>query len=290
MEQLPLASLSLALEARSDVCSSHGPLTALPSRLLQPFHLDYIGIVVCHEGHLDFRVNGTEHTAREGETMFLTVGVTLQMSPLPPGTRYSLLFYRISTIRDIVGNNVITLRLYDTLNPRDVTRLPTTAAEHVCTYISLISSTPIGSIPHFEANEQRLLLLSLTYRLCSLISNKMLSEKQAAGRKVDTFVRLITLISAHYRKERTVAFYADKLCLTPKYLSTLVRTLCGYTVQDLITKAVMRRALFLVTNTNNSIQSITDELSFPNPSAFGTYFKKHTGKSPKNYRESNPAT
>lgn len=286
MEQLPLASLSLALEGRSDVCSSHGPLTALPQRLLTPFHLDYIAIIVCHEGHMDFHVNDAPMTLREGETVLFTVGVTLQMEPLPPGTSYSLLFYRISTIRDIVGNNVITLRLYDTLNPRDATIVHTTCAPHVCTYISLISSTPLVSTPHFEANEQRLLLLSLTYRLCAIISHKMLTENKASGRKVDTFVKLITLISQHYRRERTVAFYADKLCLTPKYLSTLVRTLCGYTVQDLITKAVIRRAIFLVTNTNDSIQSITDELNFPNPSAFGTYFKKHTGKSPKYYRES----
>lgn len=277
-------TLATALTARLDVCCSEGVATKVPQRLYSPFFLDYIGIIVCHEGTLSFQANDRPYTIHGGETVFLTEGIILQVLEATQNLRFSLLFYRVSTIRDIVGNTVITMRLYDTLNPQPVAILPTTRTERIETYISLITTASADSLEHFLTNERRMLLLSLTYRLCDMFSRRNLIDGAAAGRKVDTFVKLIGLISKHYMRERTVAFYADKLCLTSKYLSTLVKTLCGYTVQDLITKAILRRAIFLVTSTNDDFQHITDELHFPNPSAFGTFFKKHTGMSPKIYR------
>ena len=103
-------------------------------------------------------------------------------------------------------------------------------------------------------------------------------------RKIEIFEELVHLIEEHYTRERSVAFYADKLCLTPKYLTVLVKSLCGKTVQQLIFRAIIRRSIFLMKNTNKTIQQIAYELSFPNASAFGTFFKKHTGLSPKHYR------
>ena len=136
----------------------------------------------------------------------------------------------------------------------------------------------------FDGHERKLLMLSLTYRLCSIFNRKVVQGGEASGHKIDIFVKLITLISEHYQKERSVGYYADRLCLSPKYLSSMVKGICGYTVQDLVFKAIIRRAIFLMTSTSKTIQEISDELSFPNASAFGTFFKKHTGLSPKNYR------
>ena len=58
----------------------------------------------------------------------------------------------------------------------------------------------------------------------------------------------------------------------------------GQTVQQLLFKAMIRRSIYLMKNTTKTIQQIANELSFPNASAFGTFFKKHTGLSPKHYR------
>ena len=85
-------------------------------------------------------------------------------------------------------------------------------------------------------------------------------------------------------EERGVAFYADKLCLSPKYLSALVKSICGYTVQELVFRAIIRKSIFWLRNTSKPIQEIADELNFPNASAFGTFFKKQVGLSPFYYR------
>ena len=63
-------------------------------------------------------------------------------------------------------------------------------------------------------------------------------------------------------QERGVAFYADKLCLSPKYLSALSKSVCGYTVQELVFRAIIRKSIFWLKNTNKSVQEISDDLNF----------------------------
>lgn len=126
--------------------------------------------------------------------------------------------------------------------------------------------------------------MAVTYRLCSIFSASFLKEGKEMRRKIETFEMLVKLIEENFMRERTVAFYADQLCLTPKYLSVIVKSVCGKTVQQLIFKAIIRRSIYLMKNTDKTIQQIASDLSFPNASSFGTFFKKHTGLSPKNYR------
>ena len=85
--------------------------------------------------------------------------------------------------------------------------------------------------------------------------------------------------------ERGVAFYAGQLFLSPKYLSELSKSMCGYTVQQLVFKAITRKAMSLLDSTNMTVAEIADKFRFPNPSSFGTFFSKQTGMSPQKYRE-----
>ena len=283
-ESVRLAVLQDALERRLDVCSSEGYLNVFPQSLMSSYLVDYIGLVVCTRGSYSFKVNEENMEARAGETLFLTENVHFQIESVSADLEYSLLFYRITPIRDILGNTVMMMRLYATLNPRPFIVLATGEEYALADYTQLLPSASYTESTMFDGHERKLLMLSLTYRLCSIFNRKVVQGGEASGHKIDIFVRLITLISDHYPKERSVSFYADRLCLSPKYLSSMVKGICGYTVQDLVFKAIIRRAIFLMTSTSKTIQEISDELNFPNASAFGTFFKKHTGLSPKNYR------
>ena len=283
-ESVRLAVLQDALERRLDVCSSEGYLNVFPQSLMSSYLVDYIGLVVCTRGSYSFKVNEENMEARAGETLFLTENVHFQIESVSADLEYSLLFYRITPIRDILGNTVMMMRLYATLNPRPFIVLATGEEYALADYTQLLPSASYTETTMFDGHERKLLMLSLTYRLCSIFNRKVVQGGEASGHKIDIFVKLITLISEHYQKERSVSFYADRLCLSPKYLSSMVKGICGYTVQDLVFKAIIRRAIFLMTSTSKTIQEISDELNFPNASAFGTFFKKHTGLSPKNYR------
>ena len=126
--------------------------------------------------------------------------------------------------------------------------------------------------------------MALTYRLCSIYQQQLGEYEGAKGRKQETFVNLMKLVKQYYMRERGVSFYADRLCLSPKYLSALAKEVSGYSVQEILFREVVRKSIFLMKNTNMTILEIASLMNFPNASAFGTFFKKQTGLSPRNYR------
>jgi AraC-like DNA-binding protein len=94
------------------------------------------------------------------------------------------------------------------------------------------------------------------------------------------------LVRENYSHERSTTFYAGKLCLTPKYLSQVIKSTTGKSASDWIDDFVILEAKALLKSTNMTIQQISDELNFPSQSFFGKYFKRIVGISPKDYRES----
>ncbi len=256
-----------------------------PRLLMQPFYSDYVGIVVCHQGMFRFCVDGTSFAVSMGETVFLSPGILFHVQEVSADLRYTLLFYRVEQIRHMLGNTVVSMRLYSTLYPQSCTVAHTGYEEMLTSYARmLLDLEQKEKQDAYSLHEQKLLLMAVTYRLCSIFSASFLKEGKEMRRKIETFEMLVKLIEENFMRERTVAFYADQLCLTPKYLSVIVKSVCGKTVQQLIFKAIIRRSIYLMKNTDKTIQQIASDLSFPNASSFGTFFKKHTGLSPKNYR------
>jgi AraC-like DNA-binding protein len=96
--------------------------------------------------------------------------------------------------------------------------------------------------------------------------------------------RFINLVGLHFREERKIGFYAEKLHISPKYLGSLVVQLTGRTASQWIAGYVIAEAKALLMNTSMSVQQISLELHFPNQSFFGKYFKSHMGISPGEFR------
>lgn len=97
--------------------------------------------------------------------------------------------------------------------------------------------------------------------------------------------KFIKLVHAHYREERTIGFYADQMCITPKYLSKIVKENTGRSAGEWIENHVILEARTLLHSSDMSIQQIATTLNFPNQSFFGKYFKRIMGVSPKQYRQ-----
>lgn len=259
--------------------------STFPHWLTEPFYSDYVNIVVCHQGTFHFCVDGTSYTTKADETVFLSKGIMLQVTESSSDLQFTLLFYHSENIRPMLGNTVVTMRLYATIYPKACHIIHTGFENMLASYARMLQALEQQEdTSPYSAYEEKLLLLAVTYRLCSIFSMSYKVAGKDMARKIEIFESLLKLIEDNYMRERSVAFYADQLCLTPKYLSVMVKSLCGNTVQQLLFKAIIRRSIFLMKNTNMSIQQISYELNFPNASTFGTFFKKHTGLSPKHYR------
>lgn len=100
------------------------------------------------------------------------------------------------------------------------------------------------------------------------------------------FENFIHLVTEYHSSERNVGFYADRLCLTPKYLSKLIRQVSGRSAPEWIDSFVILEAKNLLKYSDLTIKEIVYKLHFPNQSVFYKYFKAHTGMTPSEYRKS----
>lgn len=283
-QEMRLTRFERDLMAGKDICCLEGEVKAFPKILCKPFLMNYVGLIVCEKGYFCFDVDKKKFTARAGETVFLSEGNNFSIGELSDDLRVSILFYHIDPIREILGSSIVAMYLYTTLTPEPCYVRTSGEESDLARYIALLGRHRKSAQNPFDNHECKLLLLTLTYRLCSIYSRRIIEEKNVAGHKIDTFIKLIRLIEKYYMQERGVAFYADKLCLSPKYLSALSKSVCGYTVQELVFRAIIRKSIFWLKNTNKSVQEISDDLNFPNASFFGTFFKKQTGLAPSYYR------
>ena len=94
----------------------------------------------------------------------------------------------------------------------------------------------------------------------------------------------LKMVKDNFRSERQLKYYADALCITPRYLSRVVKDCTGSSAADWIERYVVLEARALLKSTNMTIQQISDYLNFPSQTFFGKYFKRRTGLSPKEYR------
>ena len=283
-QEMRLTRFERDLMAGKDICCLEGEVNAFPKILCKPFLMNYVGLIVCEKGYFCFDVEKKKFTDRAGETVFLSEGNNCSIGELSDDLRVSILFYHIDPIREILGSSIVAMYLYTTLTPEPCYVWTSGEESDLARYIALLGRHRKSAQNPFDNHECKLLLLALTYRLCSIYSRRIIEEKNVAGHKIDTFIKLIRLIEKYYMQERGVAFYADKLCLSPKYLSVLSKSVCGYTVQELVFRAIIRKSIFWLKNTNKSVQEISDDLNFPNASFFGTFFKKQTGLAPSYYR------
>lgn len=134
------------------------------------------------------------------------------------------------------------------------------------------------------------LLASLMYVFGSVWSDNLLSAREAGAsvsalRLQQLFDRFIQLVTEYHDSERGMAFYADKLCLTPKYLSKLVKQASGRSAPDWIDAFVILEAKNMLKYSDAPIKEIVYKLHFPNQSVFYKFFKTHTGLTPSEYRK-----
>ncbi|WP_028298860.1 helix-turn-helix domain-containing protein [Olivibacter sitiensis] len=129
------------------------------------------------------------------------------------------------------------------------------------------------------------LLHTLVYKVLQCYSElEIKTEDKAQSRHDAIYRRFMSLLFEHYRTERNVQFYADKLYLTPKYFSKVIKNTSGKTAGEWIDEMVIMGAKGMLKSSDLTVAQIADELNFANPSFFGSYFKKTTGMTPLQYR------
>lgn len=129
------------------------------------------------------------------------------------------------------------------------------------------------------------LLYSLIMEFLSIYKFNKTDEKYMPSNRQEELVNnFFKLLTQHFREERSVAFYADKLCITRKYLSSTVKDVTGHSVLEWIHEVFIIQAKLILKTSNKTIVEISEDMNIANPSFFCRLFKEHTGMSPLEYR------
>ena len=104
------------------------------------------------------------------------------------------------------------------------------------------------------------------------------------NRKEEIFHQFVALLNENASREHAIAFYADRLCLTPNHLGAVIREVSGQTVMQWIHRYIIQQAKLQLKYSDQPIWQIAENLDFPNPSFFSKFFKRETGMKPAEFR------
>lgn len=250
------------------------------------WQLRFLAYCFCTHGHSVFRLNGKGVEMAAGD-LFLGVGehVFHMMSTSDDFQARVILIARKCVQDSIVGLHQLwpyLLYVYD----QPVIHLNKAECEVLNSSYDYAVKRLSMKDHHYLRETITALIRLFYFDVCDLLSrhcDTSLVTARIAGYGI--FDKFIRLVDANFKRERNVAWYSDRLCLTPKYLSEVVKSISGKTAGQWITNLVVIEIKQLLGNTSLSIKEIAREVNFSNQSFLGKYFKNATGYSPLEYRK-----
>ena len=180
-------------------------------------------------------------------------------------------------LEHIITLPVVQLREPKQTLPDDVARH---LAEKMCEIIHYQQSDHI-----YKAEVLRMLYAIFLLDLQN-VQDRSVVHRQFSKRVEEIFIGFIRLLPDNFIEHRDISFYASRLCISPVYLSRVVRQVSGRTIIDYINYMLLMEASFLLRTSKLSIAQISDRLHFSDTPSFSKFFSRMKGMSPRAYRES----
>lgn len=258
-----------------------------------PCRFDGLLMIYCIKGHMKLSVNLNEYDLYESHLIVANPGSIIKVSdvhgPEADTLRYAVLAMSAKfgaelkiDIKKIMNEGVALLETPVMTLSKDMQAM-------MAGYLNLAAEV-INSKSLFHEDALTSLLSSMICLAVGTWVEKMDEMKQnvsqATTRSKMIFEQFIRLVGEYHTKHRNVGFYADKLCLTPKYLSKLIKSTSGRSAPEWIDSYVILEAKNLLKYSDITIKEIVYRLNFPNQSVFYKFFKARTGMTPSEYRNS----
>lgn len=248
-----------------------------------PFKLDISVAIICVEGTMEGTINLKKYRAKAPGLFIFLPDQILQYEYLSED--FSGYFMIMS--KQFSDNLLIDIheRFPLTRSIQDNPWIPITEEElkSMIEYYTLLKKTvEMKNNPHRVEIIKH--LMQAFFYSSNYIFNKNIAEGTKSKQKI-LVEDFLTLVKSKFKEQRGIEYYADKLFLTPKYLSTAIKQSSGKSASEWINDFVILEAKALLRSTNMTIQQVSDELNFPSQSFFGKYFKRNVGVSPKEYRK-----
>lgn len=253
-------------------------------KLNEPRRMTFILVGLCLDGQATYTVDTQGFVINKGDVLIVTDRHVVDNCTVSEDMKGLCMMISVKFFYEVVSSvsEVSSLLLFAMNNP--VVSLTEHEAETFTRYFYLVKDKIADTSNLFRRDVVRTLMLAMFYDLGNVISrdNNVASYRQT--RADDIFMKFIKLVEENYKRERHVGWYAGQLCISPKYLSEMIKQVSKRTPNEWIDSYVVLELRIQLRNSAKTIKEIANELDFPNQSFLGKYFKEHMGISPSSYR------
>lgn len=256
-------------------------------RFRHPCRISAITILVCISGEAECMVNLNQYHVEKDMVMVCLPDDVIQIRSASHLEAYAVLVSS-ALFSELVIDSSCRSDFYLRIRENAACHMPQEQVAVLKPYYPLLCDNichPSDETPEIIKALLRAFFYSLISRMRlhqPLSTEDYLSDSSHSSRLFNDFM---ALVKTHHTRHRGVKFYADKLCLTPNYLSGVIKDYTGKTATEWVNDFVILEAKIMLRDSALSIQEISYRLHFADQSTFGKYFKQSVGVSPKQYRE-----
>ena len=261
-------------------------ITSIPG-LVKQFKVNFIAYVIVIEGRLSLDLNGINYQLERNSSLF--VDRKMVIDNVRHTEKFNCVICAMSTD---VGfgffNKSLTQSIMHIMsNP--VIKMNQTEVDLMMKYYELLVFKMDHPEMNFGRETVRDIIRCFAYDLLSNINrhldNDVEGDMLRQGDRI--YRRFMLLLAENTNVNRSVKSYADELCVSPKYLTSVCRKHSQFTASELIATSIVSRIKQLLLYSDLSIKEVAAEMGFDNLSFFGKYVRKHLGLSPNKYRKAN---
>ena len=248
-------------------------------------HVDDFVITFFTGSDVPLRINGKEYCAGEGDILVLVPSVILEYTASEQTSGLAKIVTSIDLVMELPSpfdtDFIAAARRFPLIRPSAA------ELEWMEKMYAMLETVYADKEGMYRNEILKSLIFGIIYKLGEIYERMDVQMPRGTTlndeRLSDEFFRLL---AKHFRSDRTVKFYADKMALTPKYLSAAIRRITGKTVHEWVDDAILLEIKNLLKTTDLTILQISEQLHFCSPSAFVQFFRQHTGMTPFRYRQS----
>ena len=251
----------------------------------EPRRMNMIVVALCLKGKAQYTIDTQEQLVRKNDVLIISERHVMDNFMASPDLEGLAIILSARFFRDVIQNvsDISSLFLFSKNHP--VINFTQKEADVFISYFNLIKQKMTDTDNLFRRDVVRSLMLAMFYDLSNVIYRTRQSSDNRQTRADIIFTKFIQLVEGNYKRERRVGWYAEQLCITPKYLSETVKQVSRLTPNEWIDNYVILEIRVLLKNSTRSIKEIAMEMNFPNQSFLGKFFKERVGMSPSEYRK-----
>lgn len=259
------------------------------SSVSDTIRLGFFLIAICIEGHIQMDINGKTYRLQAGDLLLGLPNTIISQMMVSLKHKIRIAGFSVHFLQRILKMEKVTWDAAMHIHNNPVKSINEKEETEVFRLFRSLIMAKINDKPHCYHKEVMRHLFSAIF--CEMVGN--LNEKilpaeappQEGIRQSNHILRkFMALLSEDNGIHRSVAYYADVLCYSPKHFSKVIKQTSGKTPMELINENTMEHIKYRLKHSDKSIKEIAEEFDFPSQSFFGKYVKAHLGMSPANYR------